>query len=234
MWLKNYQLKNSFEKFTRKLPSGLLITLWCDVVKSRGRTGWQEILLTRNRCPDILVAWLTDKTWVNLDWSLNAKCHKFKVPLACFVTIATTGDGEDCSGGTSGFLSSSLARNGLLLLAGSDLLVLELWFTWGSDWLSSSWSSWSWGDGVGWGPVWPAGASKCNKFRKSKTWNGLNNAKWVLKVEASPKGTALGSRELNDTWAWRKEPGVYSSNQSTSLQKGNITQCLCMLHQQLN
>lgn len=36
-------------------------------------------------------------------------------------------------------------------------------------------------------------------------------------VDASPRGIALGMREAKLTCAWRKEPGLYSSNQSTSL-----------------
>ena len=173
------------------------------------------MLLTRNRWPDIRVTWLTDNTWVNLDWSLRAKCQRFKVPFACLVTMEITGE---CEFGRSEFsIFSSLATDWLLL---TGPVLLEQWLP---DWLSSSISSDSVGRlaagteteaGCG---EWAPGPSRCNKWRKSSTWDGLNKAKWVLKVEASPRGTALGSLELNDTWAWRNDPGVYSSNQSTNL-----------------
>lgn len=189
------------------------MTLWCEVVSSKGNTGWQEILFTRNRCPDILVIWLTDNTCVNFDWSLSAKCQRLRVPLACLVTIATIGDDDAWNGLVSCF--SSLATDGPAALCCAGPELLEAWFT---DCVSSSASSsGAFVDASGWGDCNEWGPSKCNKLRKSKTWNGLNNAKWVLSVEASPRGTAFGSLELNDTCACRKEPGLYSSNQSTNL-----------------
>lgn len=198
------------------------MTLWCDVVSNNGSTGWHVILLTRNLCPEILVTWLTDNTWVNFDWSLSAKCQRFSVPLACFVTMATMGGGDACRVKLSSF--SSLARFGLAKFADSVLPLLVLWF---ADLLSSSASSWlgrcwrcpfSVGDAAFWvWTEWLPGPSRCNKWRRSSMWNGLNRAKWVLRVEASPSETAFGSLELNDTWAWRKDPGVYSSSQSTNL-----------------
>lgn len=191
------------------------MTLWWEVVNSKGKTGWQDILLTRKRCPDILVMWLTDSTWVNFDWSLSAKCHRLRVPLACFVTMATTGDEDEWNELVS-FFSSLTNAPEALCRPGPELL--ETWFP---DWLSSSpvssASFATFAEAVGWGDWMELGPSKFNKLRKSKMWNGLKSAKWVLKVDASPKGTALGSLELNETCACRKEPGLYSSNQSTNL-----------------
>lgn len=71
--------------------------LWWLVVSSNGKTGWQVISLTLKRCPEARLLCPMLNTWLNLLLSAKVSCHKFKVPLSCFVTNEITGEVSFCS-----------------------------------------------------------------------------------------------------------------------------------------
>jgi len=68
--------------------------LWCDVVSSSGSTGWQAMLLVRNRCPLARDTWATFSTVENRDPSANVTWHtrdtdwhRFLLPWKKFASI---------------------------------------------------------------------------------------------------------------------------------------------------
>lgn len=174
--------------------------LWWLVVSSNGRTGWHVISFTLNLCPDALLLCPILNTWLNLLLSAKVSCHKFKVPLSCFVTKETMGDVSFCS---SSFWNTYRNNTNLILTTQKTLQALTSAFGFVS---SSSLTL------ARLASLLTASLTKCFKL-----FTVLYKLTVVDMLNESPNGKADGIRVENETWACLKDPGWYSSNHSTTL-----------------